>query len=207
MNTGVLIEFCGVDGSGKTTQAENVVEKLKSKGFKAKYIHPFKHNSIIVKELKRIAGDNGKDFNTMYSERLKTDSYTLDMIYNTFEYIVPLINEGYIVIVDKYISDSNVYIPFFNKKKVIYHYIVNSLPHSKIQFFIDTNLEVCYERVLMRKHTNPKNLRNNLQTMIRAREEFIKNNENIILINGDRSIEDISNELLSTIVERIRKNK
>lgn len=199
MSKGILIEICGVDGSGKTTQAENIVEKLKIKGLKAKYIHPFKHNSIIVKELKRIARDIGQDFNTMYSERLKTDSYTLDMVYNTFEYIIPLINDGYIVIVDKYISDSDVYIPFFNKEEVIYYYIVSSLPHSKIQFFIDTNLEVCYERVLMRNHTSKENLRNNLQTMIRARQKFIKNNEKLIIIDGDRSIEEISNELLSII--------
>jgi len=38
MNKGYLIVFCGIDGSGKTTQAQLLIDALREKGFPASYV-------------------------------------------------------------------------------------------------------------------------------------------------------------------------
>lgn len=52
MNKGCLIVFCGIDGSGKTTQAELLVDDLKKKGLHASYIWA-RWEQILVRPLTR----------------------------------------------------------------------------------------------------------------------------------------------------------
>ncbi|TYU88632.1 hypothetical protein FZX01_03730 [Listeria monocytogenes] len=197
---GFLVEICGIDGSGKTTQAEEVVKILKSQNKKASYVHPFKHKEWASKELKEIAKNYQTSFNSMYSNDVKVDAYTIDLIYNTFNEIQTRILNGEIVVVDKYKMDSEIYIPLFVENKTLFDYVKNILPEPQIKFFLNVDPSVAYSRIQARD-PGKNNLRESLEYMRKANMEFlIRAKENrVITINGQRTIAEITTEIYENI--------
>lgn len=208
MNNGLLIEVCGLDGSGKTTQARRIVELLKSKKLPAHYIHPFKNKEWVSKELKEIALIYDKTFNEMYSNNVKIDVYSLDLLYNSLVTIKPLLDHNNIVIVDKYKMDSEVYIPLFTEEDNLFSYSKNLMPDPDIIFFLEIDPLITKKRVDLRD-PQKNNLRESYDYMERANQTFLEvsSRYNMIHIDGTKAIEEITSEIMNYIEEFIKLEK
>ena len=92
---GKLIVFEGICGSGKTTICENLMKKFNDHGIKCIY----NHGAFTYTPTGRLYKELTKDMHI--TERTKY--YIADLIHNLYNFILPQIEKGIIVLQDRYI--------------------------------------------------------------------------------------------------------
>lgn len=100
---GLLVAIEGIDGAGKTTVANKLVEKLKKLGYQAEYTYePF--SSPFSEALRR--------YIETYREaepEIEALAMALDRLFHVKKIIEPLLAKGYIVVSDRYVYSSYAY--------------------------------------------------------------------------------------------------
>lgn len=100
MNKGLFISFEGCDGCGKTTALENVLKRLNDLD-----IHPLvtrePGGSKIAEQIRNIILDKN---NTEEDPRTEALLYAASRRQHLVEVVLPALNEGKIVISDRYID-------------------------------------------------------------------------------------------------------
>lgn len=100
---GILVAIEGIDGSGKTTVAKKLVEKLKELGYRAEYTYePF--SSPFSEALRKYIEEEGGA-----EAEIETLAMALDRLFHVKKVIEPLLKNGCIVITDRYIHSSLAY--------------------------------------------------------------------------------------------------
>lgn len=98
----MLITFEGIDGSGKTTQAQLLTERLSENGFPVYYLSAEeKQKSIICGKLKELTHDPKNDTMTSTTE---TFLYLASLSQRTEEFIRPALLEDKIVVADRFVD-------------------------------------------------------------------------------------------------------
>lgn len=219
---GVIIEIEGLDGSGKSSQVKILEKRLKERYKKVLYIN-FIHSEYLKNILLKTKWEN-------------CDSYTFTFMYimglsNVYHReILPRLDEGYIILLDRYIY--TIMTKAMINKNVKEEWIRSCLSIFKtpdIKIFIDTPVQTCLERKkkdnkilsywecggnifdidVMRKEYNQDLFQCKFieyQSIIRDMYIDFINKEGWNCINGDNSIENISDAILN-IVEKFIKNR
>lgn len=105
MKKGCFIIFEGPDGSGKTTVAKLVVEKLKEQGFEV--VHTREPGGIDIAEQIRDVILNPD--NTAMDAKTEALLYAASRRQHLVEKVIPAINEGKIVICERFLDSSLAY--------------------------------------------------------------------------------------------------
>ena len=105
MNKGYFIVLEGPDGSGKSTISEIICEKLKEKGFSV--VHTREPGGIEIAEEIRNVILNPK--NTSMDARTEALLYAASRRQHLVEKVVPAVNEGKIVICERFVYSSLAY--------------------------------------------------------------------------------------------------
>lgn len=105
MNKGYFIVLEGPDGSGKSTISEIICEKLKEKGFSV--VHTREPGGIEIAEEIRNIILNPK--NTSMDARTEALLYAASRRQHLVEKVVPAINEGKLVICERFVYSSLAY--------------------------------------------------------------------------------------------------
>jgi dTMP kinase len=195
---GVFICIEGIDASGKTTYARRLVENLRHKGFDAVYT------------TEPTSGEIGKYLRThilQSQERvpsiIEALLFAADRIEHVENMIKPALQEGKIVISDRYVYSSLAYqgaagldlgwIEEINKFAILPDFAV----------YIDIPAEVVFERL-----RREKSIMENLQTQHKVREVYLKLVEDgkLILINGNRPANEVEKDILETVLSFIEKH-
>lgn len=169
MNLPRLICFMGIDGSGKTTLAKELVKASEAQGIRYRYVWG-NAQPIFLRPLRALAhltilrkADMKKD-NSNY-ERAKEEAstkfgfvsriYSLVLILDYFIWLfikvrLPLIM-GKKIICDRYVFDVAVNLHFLNKSlypdsKQLVHFFLRYFPSPDLLFFIDISPEVAFLR-------------------------------------------------------------
>lgn len=150
MKRGKLIEVCGLDGSGKSTHSEKIKEILLKNGYKASCEHGYKpHKNLNI--LKKIT-------NSTTTLELKergvpqefvSKLYIMDLIEASYR-IEKKLQNGEIIISDKYITDAQVYIPLFNGEGDVVDFSFKSLLKPDIKIFLKISAEESIVRIKKR---------------------------------------------------------
>lgn len=105
---GILISFDGLDSSGKATQTNKLVKKLKSLGHTVVRLETPDYSTPSGQELKkRLQGKLGDWANTPWQEKIK---YFAANRAENKEKIAAALNAGHIVIYDRYVPSSLAFI-------------------------------------------------------------------------------------------------
>lgn len=192
----MLIEFIGVDGAGKTTQAKKLktyIQTITRK--KVHVVHgykPYKYTS----ELNVLCEKKFKE--DILSTTLCSYLYLLDAIDVFNSNIEPYLKSGDIVITDKYINSSLVYAPILGCDKKIIKQFVESFCFPDLIIFLDISPCVAYERVKNRGKELQK--KESIEIMTLANEAFrrICNNKSII-INANDKPEKVHDNIIKKI--------
>lgn len=96
MKRGVLIVIDGIDGTGKTTQAKRLLEKLRKEGFDTVYFRE-PSDSPWGLEIKSKAGRSGS-----LSPKEELDLFQKDRMENVEKNLKPALESGRVVILDRY---------------------------------------------------------------------------------------------------------
>ncbi|MFO7967497.1 MAG: dTMP kinase [Archaeoglobaceae archaeon] len=196
---GMVIDFEGIDGSGKRTQAENLRNSFRSDVYKVVlYSYP-DYNSSYGKLIKDFL-DNKINLNPDEQFLL----YLIDIIKDR-EDIRKKINEGYMVILDRYIPSTIAYQCANNfdyqKAKDMIRLVDVTLPN--IIVYLDTPVKTSGERKIKQKNHKDrfegdaallKKVKDYYERMI---EESFPSRW--LRVNGTKEIKEISEEIYQTI--------
>lgn len=190
---GFFVCIEGLDGCGKTTQAKLLVRKLKQMGFDAIYTAEPSRGKIgqFIKK------------HCLYSEKrvsvvVEALLFAADRLEHIENEITPALNNGKIVISDRYIYSSLAYqgaagldlewIKLINKNAI--------KPNSAI--FIDVEPEIVVQRLRRKKSVMEK-----LETQRKVREvymTFVREGE-LVKIDGNKSKTKVAEAILEVVLK------
>ena len=164
---GLLITFCGLDGSGKTS----IIHRLMKE--------PFMQDVLLTKQpteemrksnIFRTYMDNPD--HSMYDYRSLSLMAASDRIQHVNKIVVPALEKGRTVICDRYLYSclANLRARGFNNDEWIYD-ISKYIVRPNISFFLDIPVETAIKRVRMRPQEKDRYIDENLQ--YRLRDEYI----------------------------------
>lgn len=199
---GRFIVFEGIDGCGKTTQISLLKKRIEQNG------------SRCFETKEPSDGPVGSMIRQCLTGRIKVDESTLaalfaadrlDHINNTTDGLSLKLNDGINVISDRFILSTYAY----QSVRVPLDWVMNmnSLSASSCKpdyhIFIDVEPDVTLERMSKgRFHTE---LFENKKRLTEVRNKYLelinklKDTENIIIVDGNQDIDDISEEIWSTV--------
>lgn len=204
----IFIAFEGIDGSGKSTQLQLLAAHLHKKGYK---VHTTAEPS---------GRPIGKMIRDIFNHRMEADNRTiaglfvadrLDHILNQEDGMLKMLQEGYIVLTDRYYLSSYAY----QGAHVDLDWVMkaNSLAvellKADLTIYIDMPVSESLERV--RKSRNNLELfetEENIKKVSAMYEDVLHRvaaEENIIRINGNRDVLLVTEEIIDVVDQLISK--
>lgn len=202
---GIFIVLEGPDGSGKSTMANMIGEYYKEKGRDIVFTRE-PGGTPISEKIRDIILDNNNIEMSYTTEALL---YAAARAQHVSEKIVPWLEQGKVVISERYVYSSLVYQGIgrklgVDKVKMINDFATNSLKPDLVLFF-----DIDPEKALNRKLSNESGdrLENEKlsfhQSVYKGYKELIKHYDEIIPINADKSVNELFNDI-KQIIERIK---
>ena len=206
---GIYIALEGIDGSGKTTQAEKLTEYFNSKGIPVVKTREPRKEGIVGDLVHKVL--KGKiEFPTVALQYL----FSTDRVLNQEEVIVPSLQQGKIVISDRCFWSAVVY-GILDKGKDNYDdtlanqlLVMNSilsLYHQFIlpdfTFYLKIPLETSLQRLSEKEDTKEiYETKEKIETVSRAYADlFDRFKDEITVIDGSRPAAEITNQIIKII--------
>jgi dTMP kinase len=195
---GVFICIEGLDGSGKTTQAQILTERL-SKNHNAVYTAEPSHGTT---------GTFIREYCLYKKKRLPTATEALlfaaDRVEHVEDEIKPALAEGKLVICDRYIYSSLAYQGSAGLSLAWIKKINSYALQPDFAVFVDVPPERVLER-LQRK----KSVMETLEIQRKVRKVYLKYVEKgeLILIDGDKPKDEVADALYSKVLSLLKASK
>lgn len=200
---GLLIAIEGMDGSGKTTQAQRLVEELKKKKIKA----------IYTKE--PTDEPTGKMIRQILSGELKVPPLSLQYLFCADRGVhqvelEKLLEKGYVVVTDRYFWSAVAYGISDLEGKPDYYMasfsilsMYNQFLSPDYTFYLDVSVDEAFKRIKKSaKHGEIYDKKDKLIKIQKGYEVLVKKYPTeFIRVNGEQGID----ELLSDLVKRVSK--
>lgn len=196
--SGRLFVIEGLDGSGKTTQLEILRNCLEGKGY----------GVVLIKE--PINSETGKKIRRAIDGKIEMSEADFQdlFIQNRRELlrdvIEPVIRLGGTVILDRYYWAT---IAYGTSRGLDFDELMRknfTFRTPDITFFLDVSPLICVERMDLRG--DKKTRFENEEKMTAALKEYMKLirmfSDNIVLINGEQKIDEVSNEIKKILTNR-----
>jgi dTMP kinase len=192
---GVFIAIEGLDGSGKTTQANMLSKRLCSK-----------YDVICTAEPSRYKTGTFIRERCLYEEkRLPVEAEALlfaaDRVEHVQKEILPALEEGKIVVCDRYVYSSLAY----QGSAGLSLDWISAINASALKPDFSVFIDVPPERVLNRLQRK-KSVMETLETQRKVREVYLKFVEKgeLAVIDGDRPKEEVAQELYKKVIDSLR---
>ncbi len=164
--SGILITFCGLDGSGKTTQINRLVDYLSEMDISI-FLTKQPTNAVRQSEIFRAFMDTPNPH--AFDYRALSLMAASDRIQHSNSVILPALREGNTVISDRYFYSciGNLYARGYIDDKWIYE-VAKFIPKPDIAFFIDVDVDTAIQRVRSRTEERDRYIDIELQYRLRA---------------------------------------
>lgn len=204
-----LITFCGLDGSGKTTQATKLIDYMKKNKIDCEYVWlrapekltlPFSVLLRILGLSKTLKTESGKrkGVTDLSKHKLLQKIWKkllfLDLKFVSWYKIKRPLKKGKVVVVDRYVIDTLVDLVVDTKDESVIEEAAPTylkiLPSNSQIVFLDIDPETSYER----------NKEENFEILNLRRSLYLKleNFCNMTIIDSKKSVDDIHSEILNT---------
>ena len=198
MKKGKFIVFEGIDGSGKSTQAELFAKRLKENNIS--FYETREPSSspmgLLIREFLR--GEKTTD-NKAIAALFVADR--LDHLLNSTDGLKAKIDAGENVICDRYYFSSYAYhsVDMDMDWVISANSVCAEILKPDLTVFIDVTPEVSMERIIAGRESTELFETKERLTLVREKYfdafEKLKDKENILIINGNKSPEEISEDL------------
>ena len=190
---GMLITFCGLDGCGKTTLINHLVEYLQSRGIEpvlTKQPTPFVRQSAIFRTYMDEPNHDA------YSYRSLSLLAASDRIQHVHSVVEPALKAGKVVISDRYFYSclANLRARGYVEDQWIYE-IAESMLKPDLALFIDAPVEVAVSRVRARENERNRYIDMDLQYNLRDEYRLIATAENAPILDSTKTIEETLEKL------------
>lgn len=198
MSNSKFVVFEGVDGSGKSTQAELLFNRLKN------------HNTKVILTSEPTTWFAGKLIREIFSGKQPSNDYVVaglfvaDRLHHITDEesgILSHLTAGYDVICDRYVLSSYAY----QGVHVDMNWVMQAnalackLLKPSVHVFVDVPPEICMQRIEARKGI--KERYETFENLCKVREkymeaiELVKKHENIVIVDGTRPADEIAEEV------------
>ena len=198
MKKGLFITLEGIDGSGKTTQLELLKKRIQQ------------DNHAVLTTVEPTAGPIGSLLRLCLSGRVKMNESAmaalfaadrLDHITNDINGIREKVMKGTTVVCDRYLLSSYAYQSIRSPLDWVIdiNREANELMPVDCTFFIDVTPETAIKRIAKTRAT--RDIFETQERLSAVRDKYLsiiddlKDESNIVIINGDLSVEEISEEI------------
>jgi len=207
LNKGILITLEGIDGSGKSTLAHNLSIALQQQGF----------NTILTKEPG--ASEIGKEIrkiiqaqNIAFCSKAEYLLFAADRAQHFAELIIPALEQKQLIISDRMADSSLAYQGYGNgldleMLRIINKWTMNNITPN-LTIFVQVPVEVALERAKKRGSLSAYEQRENfLHKVAEGFEKIYKNRNDVIIVNGIESPENLTTQVCKAIIQWIHTNK
>lgn len=198
MQKGWLICVEGLDKSGKTTQSRLLVEALVNMGFEAVYTSE-PSSGEIGRFIKRYVLHRRRRLPATVEALL----FAADRVDHIEREVKPMLDEGKIVVLDRYLYSSLAYQGAAGLDLKWIMEINKMAPKPDLAIYLDVPVEVIMMRIQKRQR---RSVMESLETQLKVREIYLKlvKEGYLLLIDGNRSIEEVSQDIRRIAVEALR---
>lgn len=208
---GYFITIEGPEGSGKTTVAKKVVEKLNEEGINAIYTREPGGVGIAEKIRDIILDVN----NTNLDKRSEALLYAASRRQHLIEKVIPALNEGKVVICDRFVDSSLAYQGYAREIGIDEVYAINMFAIDgkmpDLTILLDIDPQVGLDRVMQNRQEEINRL--DLEGIafhkkVHKGYEIIKEKykERFTLVNGNNSKEQVFDDVYNVVKNKINGN-
>jgi dTMP kinase len=207
MNNNLFIALEGIDGSGKSTQARLLTEKLQQAGHKVHCTFE-PTNGMVGATLRNILRGNIKADERVIAGLFLADR--LDHLLNEETGLIKKMQDGYTIITDRYYFSSYAY----NGTHMDINWVIEAnsicaqILRPDVNIFIDLAPETSMQRISANRagtelYETLENLRNVRNKYMEAFEK-LKHEERILIIDGSNTPEAIADNIWSQLSGHIK---
>ena len=187
MQQGVFIALEGIDGSGTTTHTKLLVNWLRKKGLEVVETHEPTNERIgrLIREILR---------DTTVSPAIDALLFAADRIDNTLNKIQPALDQGKIVITDRYVESSFAYQCSSGLEREWVQNLNRYALTPTITFLLDISPKIALAR---KRRSKPKEKFEHVAFLEKVRQIFLERaQENgFVVINAESSIQEVQKKL------------
>jgi dTMP kinase len=203
----MLIAFCGIDGSGKTTQLKRVqteLERMQFNVYTTKQPSNWYRSDPKVKQLM----NSENDLDELLLRELALFS-AADRLRHYQTEIQPKLDQGSIVLTDRYVYSAYAYFHARGISDMDWLININKfVPLPDITIFLDVPAEIAIERIIARNAESANKEELNKDRMNQIRGIFLEQpwgKENFYVIDGTQQLEVITANILSYVKSYINR--
>jgi len=194
---GFLISVEGIDASGKTTQASLLADKLRSLGLD------------VVLSTEPTDGPVGTLIKKLLRGRKRPPPvveavlFALDRFWHVERLVKPALEEGRIVVLDRYYHSSLAYQGSAGLDMGWLRAINSFAPRPDLAIYIDVEPEEAMKRI-----GRPRTVLEHLPVQEAVRRAYLSLAEagELVVVNGGRPVEAVAEEVLSLVLEALREH-
>lgn len=200
-NKKIFISFEGIDGCGKSTQVDLLLKKINSLKIPSLLVRE-PGGSKIAEDIRSILLDNE---NRLMSNETEALLMTASRAQLTREVIIPKLNEGFVVVADRFQDSTIAYqgggrgldISFL---KMLNLFATNHLIPS-MTFYIDISAKEALKRTISNDFDRIENAGESFQ--VKVRDEYLKltkeEPKRVFFVDGTKKITEIHEEIWSKV--------
>lgn len=204
-NRGYLITIEGPDGSGKSTQIEMLKKYFNDRDYEVVTTREPGGTKISEKIRELILDNENEEMNGICEALL----YAASRAQLVEQVLKPAINEGKIVLCDRFVHSSLVYQGYARELGVNEVLNVNEFALNGLKADITVMIDIPYELGIDRKRKQKKldRLENGgdefHNKVFNGYQQIVKTMKNVVIIDGTKSIEEIHKDIVGTLSELI----
>lgn len=206
MKKGIFITFEGNDGAGKTTICLKIKEKLEKRGYPVVYTRE-PGGSKIAEEIREILLDTK---NTEMDQRTEALLYAASRRQHLVEKVVPALNEGKIVLCDRFVDSSLAYQGYARGIGMDEVWQINQFAISDYMpqktLFLSVSMETGQKRMNIRGDKNRLDLEaNDFHQKVRKGYDTLieKYPDRIVVIDAEPSVDVVFKNALDQVMKVI----
>jgi len=205
LSKGKLIVLEGIDGSGTTTQAKILCQSLVRKNYKAELTAEPSEGPVgkLIRNYLR-SGAKSKFADTGLGAHALALLFAADRLDHLSNQINPWLNQGKVVISDRYLFSSLAY----QALECDLEWVENincQAPHPDLTLVLDLPAEVGFKRVSQRSAS--RELFEKLELQKKVRDNYLKFAQDlnlqgpVLVIGAERPIDQIAAEILGRVID------
>ena len=197
----IFISFEGIDGCGKSTQVDLLIKKLNSLKIRSLLVRE-PGGSKIAENIRSILLDNA---NRLMSNETEALLMTASRAQLTREVIIPKLNEGFVVVADRFQDSTIAYQGGGRGLDISFLEMLNLFATNhlipNITFYIDISAKEGLKRTISNEFDRIENAGEAFQ--VRVRNEYLKltkkEPQRVFLVDGTKTVTEIHEEIWSKI--------